>query len=218
MLSNGIAELRGYSTMTEFILYQAPGITIARTDRAGTLVPYGPANHDDGHKNHGWIDLRDHPDLVAQIPEVARSVGLVRLLEAIASPASRIMSSACECHAFHCSDEEDRRSEWKVGGFVVTMFKDADRNAIPENLIELAYRIAERIAPTEAHVIGFEFIVEPLKYFFGRHDCHAVMLKALGYGDTEAEAWTAFDYATSAIAESIESRRRAARHLTPANL
>jgi hypothetical protein len=202
--------------MTEVVLYQAPGITIARTDQAGTLVPYAPADHGDGHQNHGWLDLQDRPDLVAQIPEVARSPGLARLLRVIADPVSRIMSSACECHAFPRAEDSRDRPPWHVGGFVVTMFREAERNADPENLVNLACRLAEGIAPTQAHHIGFEFIVEPLSYFFGRRDCHAVMLKALGYGETESQAWAAFDSATSAMADSIENGRRVSRASQPA--
>jgi hypothetical protein len=193
--------------MSCIIKYQAPGITIAQSDEAGTLVPYGEVEHDDGHTNHGWTDLRDHPERVSQIPEATRSPGLARLLRVIADPVSRIMSSACECHAFDRTQVEHSGPPWQVGGFVVVMFKDAERNQDPENLLDVAARIAEGITPTEKHHIGFEFIVEPLKYFFGRSDCHAVLLKSLGYGSSEAEAWAAFEYATSAIADSIDSRR-----------
>jgi len=183
------------------ILFQGAGYTIARTARAETSVPYGAAARHDGNRNYGWIDVRGRPELVDSIPEVQRSTGLAHLLRAIAAPQSPIMSSACECAAFERVGESNRR--WQVGGFVVVMFQDADLNADSQNLVNLATQILRGIAPTQEHQIGFELTIEPLRTFFGRGDCFALMLKALGYGREEADAWSAFGYAASAAGDSI---------------
>jgi hypothetical protein len=88
------------------ILYQGPGYTIARTDTPETLVPYEPARRRNGDMNYGWIDLRDRPERVQDVPEAARSEGLSKVLRMIADPVSQIMSIGCECQAFERSTPE----------------------------------------------------------------------------------------------------------------
>ena len=77
-------------SLTDRIVEQGPGYTIAISDVAGTLVPYLPAPRPDGSSNHGWTDLRGRPDLVNQIPEAARSAALSRILTVIADPHRRL--------------------------------------------------------------------------------------------------------------------------------
>jgi hypothetical protein len=186
------------------ILYEGPGYTIARTDKAGTLVPYGPAPRPSGAMNYGWIDLRDRPDRVAEIPEAARSKGLSNLLRVIADPVSRITSIGCDCHAFERSTTEGDGPRWSVGGYVAVTFKDTERNLDPDNFAEMARYLLSGIGASSEHHIGFEMIVEPLKFFFGRTDCHALTIKPIGWGNDEPQAWAAFDYAAEAAADAIQ--------------
>ena len=191
----------------DVIVNQGPGYTIARTNKASTLVPYGRADRASGDINHGWLDLRDHPERVGQVPEAAKSAGLARLLRVIADPVSKVMSSACECAAFKRAPDDDEGQNWQVGGFVITMFKDGDRNTDPDALIELASYLLQGIAPTESHHMGFEMLVEPLRLFFGRTDCFALTIKPHGFGASENEAWLSFDYACDALASAVERDR-----------
>ena len=182
------------------ILYQGPGYTIAKSSRAGTLVPYPSVKRPDG-TNHGWIDTRNNPDLVSLIPEAWGRPGLTDLLTVVARPGSPVMSSGCECGLFEHS--VDGKPKWHAGGFVMLMYEDGDRNSDWKQLETLATWIMSGINPTENHFIGYEIIIEPLKHFFGRTDCYALMFKPMGYGDTEESAWSAFDFAASAAAESL---------------
>lgn len=50
-------------------------------------------------------------------------------------------------------------------------------------------------------------IIEPLKDFFGRDDCFALMIKPLGFGQSEKEALSALEYALDAVAESLQRNR-----------
>lgn len=186
--------------MEEEILHQGPGYTIARTRRPGTLVPYPRVERSDGI-NHGWVDTRGHPERVELIPEARKSEGLREILLVVANASPLLMSSGCECGAFE--SDTDQRPRWHVGGFVMLMFPQADRNSDWRQLEQLAIAILGGIQGTPDHHIGFEAIIEPLKVFFDRLDCHALMFKPMGYGDTEAEAWAAFDVAASAVARSI---------------
>jgi hypothetical protein len=190
------------------ILDQGPGWTIARKKTPETLVPYGPAQRPSGAVNHGWIDLRDHPERVAFVPEAARSEGLSKLLGVIADPVSKVMSIGCECAAFQNPKEDNPR--WQVGGYVAVAFKDADLNCDPQKLVNVAHFILSGIGPSSEYHIGFEFIVEPLKFFFGRTGCHALVIKPLGRGNDEPQAWASFEYAAAAIATAIEKGREAA--------
>lgn len=192
--------------MDDEILYQGPGYTIALSNGAETLVPYASADHGDGNMNHGWIDLRDHPERVDLVPEAKKSAGLAKLLRVIAAPESRIMSSACECAAFNGS-EHPAETSWYVGGFIEIMFKEGDQNANPQNLIDLAGGILSLMGPSLGHHIGYEFIIEPLKAFFGRLDCYGLMLKPIGYGPDEPTAWAAFEDAVGGVAEAILTSR-----------
>lgn len=193
--------------MEDEILFQGPGYTIARTHKAETLVPYGYAERPNGHVNHGWIDLRDHPERVAEIPEAHRSAGLAKLLRAMADPVSKVMSSACECAAFDNSADASDRPPWQVGGFVMAVFREVDRNTEPQNFVDLAGYLLNGVGPSSEYQFGFEMIVEPLKTFFGRSDCYALMIKPMGYGVDESEAWEAFDHAASSIAEALSRDR-----------
>ncbi len=188
------------------VLYEGPRCAIVRTYKAETLVPYHAAKRADGSINRGWIDLRDHPELVVEIPEAKRSPGLSKLLRVIADPASQVMSGACECCAFERPEQADL-VRWQVGGFVSMMFKDSERNVSAQNLVDLACYILHGIGNSSDHHIGFEMIIEPLKSFFGRTDCHALTLKPLGYAASEPTAWAAFDYASGAAAEAIQRDR-----------
>src|SRR5690606_6116645 len=127
----------------DVIVEEGPGFTIARTNKASTAVPYGPADRASGDINHGWMDLRGHPERVDEVPEAAKSAGLARLLRAIADPVSKVMSSACECAAFERSPDDNEGAAWQVGGFVITMFLDGDRNTDPRELIQLAYYLLQ---------------------------------------------------------------------------
>jgi hypothetical protein len=163
--------------------------------------------------NYGWIDLRDHPERVADIPEAARSEGLSRLLRVIADPVSQVISIGCDCHAFERSTPENDSPRWSVGGYIAVAFKDAERNLDPNKLVEVACYILSEIGPSSEHQIAFEMIVEPLKYFFDHPDCHALMIKPFGRGDDEPQAWAAFDYAAGAVADAIQRSRQ----ITPGN-
>ena len=192
--------------MDNKMLLEGPGFAIVRTYTAETLVPYFPAERPDGEMNYGWFDIRDRPELVTTIPEARKSNGLANILRVIAQPASKLMSGGCECHAFDNGSAPDR-PRWQVGGYVTTMFKDSDANTNEKAFFDLACYILHGIVPTDAHHIGFEMIIEPLKSFFGRTDCLALAVKPLGYGPDETSAWAAFNHAATAMAESIQRAR-----------
>ena len=189
------------------ILYQTPGLTIAFDPEAATLVPYGPAERADGNRNYGWTDLRGRPDLADTIVEGAKSEGLKRMLRATADAGSDVFSIACECALFPGPGPE--WPAWQVGGFFDISFGDADRASNRDELVALAHDVAGRLQFESGHFCTFEFIVRPLKSWFGQQDCFELELKPFGWGAEQATAWRAFDAAAGAVAGALEQRRGA---------
>jgi hypothetical protein len=190
--------------MADQILYQDPGITIAQTDEALTAVPYGPQAHGDSDQNHGWTDLRDNPDGVADVPEAQKSVGLAELLRALAEPGA-LMTSGCECGLFPGGDKMAHTHY--VGGYIDVMFRDGQLNT-PERLYAALEQWLPSVpAPAPGTYYDYEFIIQPLRNFFGERDRFSVMVKPIGRGRTPNEAWSAFDAACNALSAGYRSTR-----------
>lgn len=183
------------------ILSQGPGYTIAKTKKATTMVPYHAVGRGDGSRNYGWVDLRDRPEFVDAIPEVANRPGLAAILRVAAAKNSPLMTGASEAGAF--ANPPDREFAWHVGGFATLMYRDSDLNSEAENLVQLAVDMLRGVSVTDDHVVCYEMIIEPLKGFFDRTDCHCLTVKPVGYGRTEEEAFVAFNEAAAAVATSI---------------
>lgn len=61
----------------------------------GNTVPYAPLE-DAVRRNHGFVDLRGRPDMVANVPEASESEALGLLLRRLADPASLLASLGCD--------------------------------------------------------------------------------------------------------------------------
>ena len=189
--------------MADEILKQGRGYMISQSDIAATAVPYGPADREDGDRNYGFVDLRDQPDLVDEIPEAKKSDGLAELLRAINAPGSALMSIGCECGAFSQEAAQEGGPTRYIGSYVAITFRDPGRNSEPKALIDLARAILGRVRIDERHIVTFEMILEPLKHFFGRSGCFELLVKPAGRGRCDQEAWEAFDHVTFATAAAI---------------
>jgi hypothetical protein len=185
------------------ILAQGPGYTIARDNEAHSSVPYGPADRDDGNRNHGFVDLVDRPDLAGSIPEAQRSAELVRLLQAVNKPGSTFLSLGCECGVFRQETESDDGYDRYVGSYIAIAFRLPELNTA-ERIHDLASYVLGRISGSRSHHIGFEITITPLRMFFGRTGCFEMHTNALGYGRTDEQAWDAFGFACSALAAAID--------------
>lgn len=185
--------------MVDRILHQGPGFTIALMEEAETLVPYGPAVRRTGDVNHGFIDLRDNPGLVDEIPEAKKVEGLAALLRAISTSPS-LMSSTCEAAPFPPTED---RVQWQSGSFVNVMFREAAENRDWKRFEDLSIYLLHGVQPTSDHQIGFEFCIEPLRSFFGEQGCFSLLIRAIGLGNDEGDAWRALNYALNSLAGSL---------------
>lgn len=189
--------------MSYTIIAQGPGYTIARDDEAHSGVPYGPADRDDGRRNHGFVDLVNRPDLARTIPEAQRSTGLVRLLQAVNKPGSALLTVGCECGLFPREAAADGEPDRYVGSYIAIAFRVPEFNTA-ERICELARYVLGRITGDPTHHIGFEITITPLRTFFGHEGCFEMHTNALGYGRTDEQAWEAFGFACCALTAAID--------------
>lgn len=190
--------------MNDVLIREGAGYGIWTTTVPGTMTNYGRSIRSDGSINHGFVDLRDRPELVDKIPETSKSAGLAEILRAVNAKGSPLFSITCESHEFQLDEPRYDGTTVHVGGFVDISFRDQDKASDQSRFIDLADWILGGIpAPAEGIAIAFEFMVEPLKNHFGRTDCYGLMVKPHGWGKTPDEAWKAFDYAAAAAAKSL---------------
>lgn len=192
--------------MSDEILFQEPGVTIAYDDHTGALAPYGPSVRPNGDLNHGFFDLRDRPELIEQIPEVAASPGFQKLLVAINRHGSSLMSLGCERGFFDGSQAALPRY---VGSYTTIVFRDLERNRSKEDLVELAHAIwrdfKNQPDPGEDRFISIEMIVEPLKYLFHVNDALSLNLKIIAHGRDDTNAAETWEWAASGFAKTISA-------------
>ena len=186
--------------LTGYVVMQGPGFTIARSQTAETAIPYGAVDRPDGRRNHGFIDLRDHPERALVIPEAWDSVAMQAVLWALNAPGFRFMSLGCERGLFPRRKAEQGQPPYFCGGYIQVAYRDGVLNSDPHRFIALAQRVLSGIAPNTEHHIGFEMIVEPLRSFFGAEGCYTLVMKPFGYGASNAAALAAWEHAASAIA------------------
>lgn len=189
--------------MAYTILTQGPGYTVARDDEARSSVPYGPADRANGDRNHGFVDLADHPELAAGIPEAQRSEGLRVLLETVNRPGSPLMTLGCECGIFHREPDAQGEPDRYVGSYVAIAFRSPAMNTA-DRIYELVRAVLGRTGGSATHNYGFEITITPLRTFFGHAGCFEMHVNALGYGHDDAQAWAAFGAACLALSAAIE--------------
>jgi hypothetical protein len=186
--------------MANTILDQGPGYTIAIVEEAHGIVPYGSVVREDG-TNHGWVDLRDRPDLVDLIPEVRDLPGMQAILRTANDNQSPLMSIGCEKGLFPVDGHYPITH--MVGGYIDLAFRIGDCNG-PDQLIKLARLILSKVEPTPPGVTtGYEFLVQPLKNFFGQGNRYALTLKPRGFGKSETKALEAFEIACMHAANAL---------------
>jgi hypothetical protein len=186
--------------MEDTIIEQGPGYTIATVKEAHGVVPYGSFVREDG-TNHGWVDLRDQPGLADRIPEARNLPGMQAILRAANGPQSPLMSIGCEKGLFPVDGHH--LITHMVGGYIDLVFRTGDRND-PDQLVEVARLILSKMGSAPPGVFtGYEFLVQPLKSFFGEGGRYALMLKPQGFGEDETAAWKAFEVACMYVANAL---------------
>ncbi len=86
----------------------------------GPVVPYGPVEHEDGDRNHGYVDTKANPDLISSIPEVAGWPQFQQLLEVI-NKHTPLRSLGCEKGYFPVEQDNEAGLKTYVGSYVETI-------------------------------------------------------------------------------------------------
>lgn len=95
--------------------------------RRGNTVPYG-RRFKGLNRNHGFVDLRGRPDLVARIPEIAHSVALKALLMSAAAPTSPIFTLGCDLGARQ-EETNEKVAMCVAGGYVQLVMASYDKTS-----------------------------------------------------------------------------------------
>jgi len=113
------------------------------TNEWGPAVPYPSADHEGGSRNYGYIRIKDAPQLVEAIPEVAGFPELATFLARINSAESPIESVGCE-KSFSPNNVEGQPPLY-LGSFIDVLFTEAALNESGENTIHLAAQLLQAV-------------------------------------------------------------------------
>jgi len=152
----------------------------------GPSVPYGPRNHGDGHKNHGYKPLKGNVDVIRHLPEVDGWPELEQFLVTINAANSPIESAGCEKGYFPA--EVDGEPRVKLGSYVDVFFTAAALNDNPENLLMLASCLILAVEGCEQWWAFVEISLTRFRFIAGAANPWGLMLRITNYGRTEEEA------------------------------
>lgn len=123
------------------------GLTIAH---GGKGIPYGGHGgpREDGTENHGFKNLKGHPERLSEIPELNDSPALFELVAAISDPENGLVSVGCAVWDF--SDGNGHRRE----GYIEFVINSAKQTADAQNYFPLFFHFDRML-----HEEGFHEIV-----------------------------------------------------------
>jgi len=197
----------------EQVASEGPGYCISISDEAITMTHYFGKTPEElaeyGHDRGAFVDLVNAPELIDEIPEIKRSAGLRSMVEAVTGHDSKLCSIGCDVMLFERSLNDDHDSSKPyVGGYVYYVIRNPEKSIHTDAYVDLAGWILGAIpAPPHPLRVSFDFIIEPLKHFYGQQGHHGLMAKAIGYGETAELAWQSFEWASNQIADSIMRHR-----------
>ncbi|MBX5210789.1 hypothetical protein [Rhizobium sp. NZLR11] len=184
--------------MTDKVIAQVPGFIIYRTTDSGPPVPYVPEAREES-SNHGFMDLRDHPELVDAIPECMKSPGLADLIRALNEAGSLLMSIGCECKMNDREPDDGNPFLRYFHSYTDLTFRDPARHATEDQLVTLAKAMANSIQFEEEVPCSFELGVQRMKHFFGGEG-YNLSMGLSGFGSDEAESRANYEKAAALTA------------------
>ena len=130
-------------------------------DEEGMTVPYQPL-FDSIRRNHGFVDLRGQPELVANIMESSESPAMKRLLVRLARPEAKIFSVGCDVGKKFVADEDPPCHT--AGGYIQIMDVDYVQRSPQdyERYAEVVAKILER--GSDGHEWHVNFVLTSVKF------------------------------------------------------
>jgi hypothetical protein len=158
----------------------------------GITVPYPPL-FGGVRRNHGFVDLRGRPDLVAQVPETSESLALRDLLVDLAQPASPIFSLGCDLGT-HNERGRGKLTRYVAGGYIQVM-KNAYSTTSGHDYLNLAQTLGSIVdGGSEEH----DWVL--------RYECASVAFKLDQFSETIPSLWTWFFAGARTLAAAAKSR------------
>lgn len=168
------------------MLWRELARSVCISNKWGAAIPYGPVNHGDGHRNHGYKKLKADPDAIHNVPEVLDWPEIQEFLTAINSSTSPIESVGCEKGFFSVNPPGDARVE--LGSYVEVIFTEAGLNEQPENSLLLATELLPAVKGCESWWAGVEFALARFRGIPGTVHPWGLFLRITNQGRTEKEA------------------------------
>ncbi len=162
------------------------------SEQEGITVPYSPL-FDGMRQNHGFVDLRGHPELAAEIPECAKSPALKALLMELSNREASFFTLGCDLGS-HEEPELGEGNRYVAGGYIQLMHACyADR--LPEDYTNLGYAIAQKL---EEQSHDYNWIVRFVPSF--------VVFNLDNFSNLASSLWIWF-YATAPTSEAALASR-----------
>jgi hypothetical protein len=185
-------------------LWGIGGCGIWLGDSWGPPVPYPPARRSNGNINHGYAHLKGRPESVCEVPEVAGWPELQKFLEVVNAAETPIESVGCE-KAYEIIDAKHLR----LGSYIDIIFTVPKFNDGPENLLNLAWHLAQSVQGCEKWGGDNSFVLQRLKGLAGSSNPCGLMLQIKNIGRAQDEARRFWGYSLSRLSAAILEFRQA---------
>ena len=182
-------------------LWSDGGVTIGIEDSWGPAVPYPPADHGDGHMNHGYVPLKDNVNGAARIPEAIGWPELEQLLRAANANDSPIESVGCEKAFFPVTGHAE--ISVKLGSYIDLVFSDPTLNDHPQNILWLATRLAPAVEGCQRWWSEVELCLQRFRGIQGATAPWGMLIRVTGYGRDERQARELWRVSLQRIAGAI---------------
>lgn|GEM_PF-2462110 len=174
-------------------------------------IPYPAVDHGDS-QNHGFIDIKNRPELAETIPEAKDCPPLLALLKAISHRDTPFATLGCEKAYSDYSSENHPELKWNLCGYVDLCFARVDENVSREAFEELAFKIATfgQDKP-QPRFVKFSMELSPAMYSplqsAGITDpAYCMSIWVAGFGATEVEAFERYSAIMAILTEFFEKQ------------
>lgn len=174
-------------------------------------IPYPAVDHGES-QNHGFIDIKNHPELAETIPEATDFPPLIALLRAISHPDTPFATLGCEKSYSDYADSRHPDLKSKLCGYVDICFARVDENCDRAAFEELAYKINEfGSGKPQPHFVKFSMELGKATYSpllaAGIIDpAYCMCVWVAGYGATEAEALERYSAFMAILTDFFEQK------------
>lgn len=158
------------------------------SDDWGPAVPYGPVDHPEGGRNHGYLRLKGSLSRIQLIPEIEGWPELASFLEIINGDGSPIESVGCEKAYFPIPQTTENGPDVYLGSYVEVVFTKAAANDSAENLLLLAGTLITATDGCEAWWADISMVIEKFRYISGARSPWGLMFQIKNYARGQVEA------------------------------